>query len=137
MSISFLIMFFFGISILISWAGLGTLINYILFPQIIQDIWLRTGWGLCLTLIIGGILNIAGIISPAAIFIVIGVGIFILFLHMYSIKGKFLTNIENIVRDEKRDYLSILLYVIISTMLIVIYLGSISNIHYLAWFCSG
>ena len=120
----------FGICILISWAGQGTLINYLLFPQVIQDIWLRTGWGLCLTLLIGGILNITGMISPAAIFIMIGVGVFIFFAYMYSLKGKFWTNIKEFSRDGKKKYLFILLLIVNGSLLLIIYLGSISNIHF-------
>lgn len=123
-------MSFFGICILISWTGLGTLINYLLFPKIIQDIWLRTGWGLCFTLLIGGILNMTGMISPTAIFIIIGVGIFIFFAHMFSIKGKIWTNIKEFAGDEKRNYLLILLLVVNCSLLLIIYLGSISNIHF-------
>ena len=123
-------MFFFGLSILISWIGLGTLINYLIFPKNLQDIWLRAGWGLCLTLLMGGILNLVGIISPTVVFLLIGGGNFILFIYIYSIKGKIWINIKELIRNEERNYILILLFVMNMTLLLIIYSGSISNIHF-------
>ncbi len=130
MSISFLIMFFFGISILISWMGLGTLINYLIFPKNMQDIWLRTGWGLCLTLFIGGIMNITGIISPTLVFLLIGFGNIVFLTKVYLIKEKIWVNIKGLVKVCGESHILILFLLVNFLLLLTIYSGSISNIHF-------
>ena len=69
--ISYFLSFSWGICILISFIGLGTAINRLLFPQHRVDWGQRAAWGIAWSVIFGGLLNVTWTISQAAILIYI------------------------------------------------------------------
>ena len=68
--------FSWGIFLLLSFIGLGSLLSRFLFPQKEVDWGQRAAWGVALTIFLGGILNLFGAISRTTVLFLIEIGFF-------------------------------------------------------------
>jgi hypothetical protein len=78
MAASYSSMFAFGILLLASWAGWGAAIEKLILGRAVGDRALHMGWGLAFTVLLGGILNLAGTIGPIPIHLFLGGGLILL-----------------------------------------------------------
>src|ERR1700694_3085791 len=72
--ISYFLAFGWGILILLSLIGWGGVINWLLFPKEETDWGQRAAWGLALSVIVGGVLNLLSSISRATVLVYLGAG---------------------------------------------------------------
>ena len=88
MNFDIIIIALWGVCIIFSWIGYGSLIENSLFSVKNRraGLWLRSGWGLSFTIFIGGILNLLNLIKPLVliIYIFIGIGIYLYQLIKYE-----------------------------------------------------
>ena len=82
MLVQYLTAFAWGIIVLLAFIGYGRLINVILSPGKKFDIGMQAAFGLVLSVIVGGILNLASVISPLAIQVFIIFGVLLLFFSL-------------------------------------------------------
>lgn len=82
--IHYILSFFVGICILLSWVGWGTLINRILFPDERIDWGQHAAWGIAFSCGIGGILNFFKFISQTTILIYLGLGLLWFLITLYK-----------------------------------------------------
>ncbi len=73
--VAFALAFCWGLGILVSLLGWGSLLNRLLLPSVRGDVSLRAAWGLALSVTIGGVFNLSGQISRASILAFLAVGI--------------------------------------------------------------
>jgi hypothetical protein len=71
-------MFVFGILLLASWAGWGAAVERLILGKVAADRALHAGWGTAFTVLVGGVLNLSGAISPTAIHLFLGTGLALL-----------------------------------------------------------
>jgi hypothetical protein len=72
-------MFAFGLVLLGSWAGWGALLQRLFLERVAASRALQAAWGLALTLAVGGLMNVAGQVTPHGILLFVTTG-FALFL---------------------------------------------------------
>jgi hypothetical protein len=78
MTVTYALMFGFGLLLLAAWAGWGAAVARLVPGRRVADRALQAGWGLALTAVFGGVLNLAGAIGPAAIGLFLGTGLALL-----------------------------------------------------------
>lgn len=128
--IPYITMFIFGLLVLCSWAGWGTAINRYLFPGDRVDLWLRVAWGLAFTLMIGGALNVVSAISPAVIYLFLGIGVLILFADLFQMRKTLVSSTHNALLELRRDPLFAAATFLVCSMLTIIYSGAIANVQF-------
>jgi hypothetical protein len=72
---SFFFAFGWGIFILLSLTGWGSVLNWLLFPNDRTDWGQRAAWGVALSVVVGGVLNLLSSISRTTILFYLGLGI--------------------------------------------------------------
>ena len=81
----YLLAFLWGIVVLIAFVGYGRFINAVLSPKNKFDLGMQAVFGLALSVVIGGFLNFAGVISVFSIQILIIIGILLFLIFCPSI----------------------------------------------------
>lgn len=78
---SYILPFSWGLFVLGAFIGWGSLLNRLLFPENPVDWGQRAAWGVAFSILIGGLLNVSGLISSPLVisFILVGAAIFIHF----------------------------------------------------------
>jgi hypothetical protein len=71
---SYFFAFGWGILILLSLIGWGSVLNQILFPKQATDWGQRAAWGMAFSVVVGGVLNLLSCISRATVLIYLGLG---------------------------------------------------------------
>lgn len=130
MNIDIIIIALWGMCIIFSWIGYGTLIENLLFSVKNRraGIWLRSGWGLSITIIFGGILNLVNLIKPPVliIYIFVGIGIYLYQLLKYKNINRF--RLPNSWKSTSNP-LNIIFMLIIA-LLLLRYLSALYSIHF-------
>lgn len=129
--ISYFLAFFWGIFILFSLIGWGSLINRIIFPKHQADWGLLAVWGLAFSIVFGGLLNVTWTISKTVILIYLGLGILSCFFAGFQSKKLLASSVIGYVNYCRKDRV-LLVFTIIDLLLILIqYAGWIStdNFH--------
>ena len=72
---SYSLAFGWGLLILLSFVGWGGVLNRLLFPENQKDWGQRAAWGLALSVVVGGVLNLLSLISRTTILAYLGLGI--------------------------------------------------------------
>jgi hypothetical protein len=88
MSASYAAMFGFGLVLLGSWAGWGAAIHRLLLRGVVADRAMQAGWGLAFTLVVGGLLNLTGQITPRAIQLFVATGFALLLWDSSRDRGR-------------------------------------------------
>ena len=71
-------MFGFGLFLLASWAGWGAAIRRLAVRGVVVDRGVQAGWGLAFTLVVGGVLNLAGVVGPRSLLLLSTTGLALL-----------------------------------------------------------
>src|SRR5229473_1579496 len=74
MRASYFFAFSWGILIPVSLTGWGCVLNRLLFPKAQTDWGQRAAWGLALSVVVGGVLNLLSCISRTTILVYLGLG---------------------------------------------------------------
>lgn len=114
----YLFVFFGGFGIILSFIGLGYILNFLFFPKKYFDPGMQAIFGLSLFLIIGGYLNLFKVISKVSLlgFLLIGLcAAFFLFIKNRKIISKYLLNV--LVDFRKNKKLAVLLIFCIALIL--------------------
>jgi hypothetical protein len=72
---SYCLAFLWGLVILASFVGWGGAVNRVLFPAQRVDWGQRAAWGVALSVVVGGVLNLRQVISRTAVLVYLGLGI--------------------------------------------------------------
>ena len=118
--------------ILTSFLGWGSLLARILFPKKIIDWGQLTAWGVALTILIGGILNVFMVVSKPVVIIYLSLGIVHLFtLEFPAIKNAVLSLPVNLFSFWKSDKVAFLgVFVIICILLFYCYAALWHNLTF-------
>lgn len=101
--------FSWGIFLLLSFIGLGSLLGRFLFPQKEVDWGQRAAWGVALTIFLGGILNLFGAISRTTVLFLIGIGFFSFFFFDSRRLKDYLLNLpKSVIRLWHEDKIAVL-----------------------------
>lgn len=73
--LSYASMFVFGIFLALSWAGWGATVERLTCGRARTDGALQAGWGMALTVVVGGVLNLFGAVTPAVIYVLLASGV--------------------------------------------------------------
>lgn len=84
---SYLLALAWGLCVLLSFVGWGTLVGWLLFRKTDLDWALRAAWGISLAVLLGGVVNLFGGISQATVFAQIGVGLLCWIVNTASRRG--------------------------------------------------
>ncbi len=131
MNFDIIIIALWGVCIIFSWIGYGSLIENSLYSikNRRAGLWLRSGWGLSFTIFIGGILNLLNLIKPLVliIYIFIGIGIYLYQLIKYENinRPRLLNNWKSISSPK-----NVIFLIIIMCLLLLRYLGALYSIHF-------
>jgi hypothetical protein len=79
---SYFLAFTWGFVILVAWIGWGRLLNRILFPEARTDWGQSAAWGLALSVVVGGMLNVLSYISRTTVLVFLGAGLAIWLLDL-------------------------------------------------------
>ncbi|MBA7465090.1 hypothetical protein ES707_00252 [subsurface metagenome] len=101
--------FSWGIFLLLSFIGLGSLLSRFLFPQKEVDWGQRAAWGVALTIFLGGILNLFGAISRTTVLFLIEIGFFsFFFFDSRRLKDYLLKLPKSVIRLWHEDKIAVL-----------------------------
>ncbi len=73
--VSYLVAFGWGILVLLSWIGWGSVLSRTWFPRETTDWGMRGAWGLAFSVVFGGLLNLLGRISRTTVLVYVAIGI--------------------------------------------------------------
>ncbi len=126
-------MFVFGILLLASWAGWGAAIERLVVGRTAADRALHTGWGMAFTVLVGGILNLVGAISPAAIHVFLGAGLALLAWDGWCRRTLTWSLLRRSIQRLRRSPLLALAALVIGAMLVQAYAARVCtktyNVH--------
>jgi hypothetical protein len=116
--------FFYGIFLLLSFIGWGSLLKNTFFPHQKTDWGQKAAWGVSLTILVGGLLNLYSLVSNqiVALYVMLGVVNFIVF-NLSSIKNYRLPSLS---RWWQEDKIGLLLAVVFLLFVLVYYFLAIS-----------
>lgn len=130
---SYFLAFLWGICILFSFIGWGSALNRIFFPKYRIDWGQKAAWGIAFSTFVGGILNVAWIISRATILVYLGVGLLFWLFDIFKTKLSVISLLFNPIWNCRKDKIVIIGIVAIFLLALLQYGGWISthdfNIH--------
>ena len=121
--VTYLISFFYGICLLLSLIGWGKFLNHILFPNQETDWGQRAGWGLALSLIIGGVLNATWNISPPTILIFLGLGLIYCLVDLVNHRQSIASNLSQLFQESRQDKIILAGLATVSLLILIQYAG--------------
>ncbi len=119
--------FFWGILIILSLIGWGSVLNRILFPKQQTDWGHKAAWGISFSIAIGGILNLTWSISNTVIFIYLGLGLCYCLVNLYQERKSIINQISHYREKCHKDKLVLIGTILILLLIVVRYAGSIVN----------
>ncbi|MEG3929961.1 MULTISPECIES: hypothetical protein [unclassified Microcoleus] len=121
--VPYLISFFYGICLLLSLIGWGKFLNHILFPNQRTDWGQRAGWGLALSLIIGGVLNATWNISPPTILFFLGLGLIYCLVDLINHRQSIASNLSQLFQESRKDKIVLAGIATVSLLIFIQYAG--------------
>lgn len=121
--ISYLISFSWGICLLLSLIGWGKVLNHILFPNQRIDWGQRAAWGLAFSVLIGGVLNATGTISPITILIFLGLGLLYCLVDLVNHRQSIATNLSQLFQESRKDKIILAGLATVSILILIQYAG--------------
>jgi hypothetical protein len=119
---SYFLAFLWGIFLLFSLIGWGTLVNRLLFPKYRVDWGQRSAWGIAFSIAVGGLLNLTWTISPIIILVYLCLGLFACIIDTYQNKHSFIHPFTYL-RNYRREPLFILSVLGVLLLLLIQYAG--------------
>jgi hypothetical protein len=128
--VSYWLAFSWGLVILASMVGWGAVVNRLLFPRYPVDWGQRAAWGLALSVIVGGVLNVLHWISRETVLAYLGLGLLSWLLNAAisrSFQFKWLTS--STAGDENRRIVTIGI-LIVALLALIQYAASVSGVQH-------
>ncbi len=119
-----------GIFILLSLTGWGSLLNWLLFPNDETDWAQKAAWGLALSVTMGGILNSLSLISRTTVLIYLGAGAAAWLIDMLARRRGRLQHGLLEMSDLRRSKTLLLVAGLVVLLALIQYAGSVSVAHY-------
>jgi hypothetical protein len=122
MFVQYITAFAWGLIVLLAFVGYGRILNLLLLPKKKFDVGMQAAFGLVFSVTIGGLLNLAGVISPFLIkmFVALGILLFLFFLFKnYRAWSMYVRKIFAFVKRNK-------IFVVIVVALFMIIVGRYS-----------
>jgi hypothetical protein len=130
MTASYAAMFGFGIVLLGSWAGWGAAIQKLVLRRVVADRGMQAGWGLALTLLVGGLLNLTGRIAPRSILLFVTAGFALLLWDGYRDRHRLRAMFCLLIARLRREWLLAAAVMALSGALAVVYAASICSTRF-------
>jgi hypothetical protein len=130
MTASFAAMLAFGVVLLGAWAGWGVAIQRLVLRSKATDRALQAGWGLALTLFVGGVLNLTGRITARSLLLFVSVGFLILLWDIYRQRRRLRAKLRLRIRRLRRDRLLASALLALCGVLAAVYAASICSTHF-------
>jgi hypothetical protein len=100
---SYFFSFLWGIIILLSLTGWGSVTRRCFFPKSQTDWGQKAAWGIALSILVGGVLNIAGLISRTTVLVYLGGGFLYRLFDIFSGRDTNMGLLREYIRDWRRD----------------------------------
>jgi hypothetical protein len=130
MTSSYAAMFGFGMVVLGSWAGWGAAIHKLFLRGVAADRGMQAGWGLALTLLVGGLLNLTGQITSHSILLFITAGFALLLWDGYRKRHRLMASLCRLVPRLRREWLPAAAVIALSGAMAVVYAASICSTRF-------
>jgi hypothetical protein len=131
MRASYFFAFSWGILIPVSLTGWGCVLNRLLFPKAQTDWGQRTAWGLALSVVVGGVLNLLSCISRTTILVYLGLGMVAWATDCLLRRSSPSKSASQLVADAHKNRKAELICAALVVLLVLIqYAGSISVARY-------
>lgn len=124
---SYFVAFSWGICIILSLIGWGGVLNHILFPKDRVDWGQRAAWGIALSVVVGGVLNVTWTISRTVVLIYLGLGLVYWLFDFYKNRDLVFNSLSQEIRDCRKDKVVFIGTLIICLLILVQYAGSVST----------
>jgi hypothetical protein len=122
--------FLWGICILLSFIGWGGIINRVFFPKQGVDWGQKAAWGIAFSIFIGGMLNLAWLISRTTLLIYLGAGFLCWLLHIFLVRHSIINPLHNYIRNFREDKLVAVGVLVIFSLVLVQYGGLVFTKHF-------
>jgi hypothetical protein len=122
----YFLVFFGGLGMLLSFAGLGYLLNLLTFPGKNFDFGWRAVFGLSLFIFIGGYLNLFQLISKTSLLAVLSVGLLAALVMIYRTRKTIGIRTVSIFHKLKKDKILLTLVLLVSVLLFFRYAAAVS-----------
>jgi hypothetical protein len=126
-TVSYMYAFSWGIVILLSFVGWGTFVNNLVLPEKQADWGLRAAWGISLSVVVGGFLNVTWSISKVCLAIYLFAGFALFLKALYSNRKSITKSFAYIVSRILLDRLFYVFLLTLVCLLLVRYAGSITQ----------
>jgi len=130
MTPAFAAMFAFGLILLGSWAGWGAATHRLFLREVAADRGMHAGWGLALTLFVGGMLNLSGQVSAHSIVLFVTVGFSLLLWDVYRDRRRLGAWLRVAISSVRRDWRVAAAVAVLSAGLALTYAASICSTHF-------
>jgi len=123
---SYLFSFLWGIVILFSLVGWGSVVSRVLFPKYRIDWGQKVAWGIAFSIFVGGILNVTWAISTTTILVYLGVGLLYWLFDAFKTKLSGIGSLRNRIYDYRKDKIVVIGIFVIFFLLLLQYGGWVS-----------
>ena len=130
MPASYAAMFGFGIVLLGSWAGWGVALHRLVLRNMVAGRAMQAGWGLSLTLLVGGLLNLASQVSSLSIRLFVAVGFALLLWDGFRDRNRLKAALGLLFARFRRDWQLAAAVAALSGALAIAYAASICATHF-------
>ncbi len=120
---SYFFAFLWGIVILFSLIGWGTIINHLLFPKNQTGWGQKATWGMAFSICMGGIFNLTSTISQTTILIYLGLGFLFWIIYSFSDCNPIINSWKKIFDDWQKNRGFLIGFLIISLLIFIQYAG--------------
>ena len=128
--ISYFLAFAWGFVILVAWIGWGRLLNRILFPKARTDWGQSAAWGLALSVVVGGILNVLSYISRTRVLVYLGAGVAIWLLDLLTRRTAEVRSTFPQLSDLRSSKVLLMVGGLVVLLALIQYAGSVSVSRY-------
>src|SRR5580693_2460622 len=123
---SYFLAFAWGLVILVAWTGWGRVLNRILFPEARTDWGQSAAWGLALSVVVGGMLNVLSYISRTTVLVFLGAGVAIWLLDLLIRRTGQVRNTFLRLADLRSSKSLLVVGALIVLLALIQYAGSVS-----------
>jgi hypothetical protein len=127
---SYFLAFAWGLVILVAWTGWGRVLNRILFPEARTDWGQSAAWGLALTVVVGGILNVLSYISRTTVLVYLGAGVMVWIVDLLTRRTGEVKSTSPRLSDLRSSKILAMVGALVVVLALIQYAGSVSVSRY-------
>ena len=128
--ISYFLAFAWGFVILVAWIGWGRLLDRILFPKARTDWGQSAAWGLALSVVVGGMLNVLSYISQTVVLVYLGTGVIVWLLDLLTWRPNRVNSAFPARSDLRNSKILFVAGALVVLLALIQYAGSVSVSRY-------